>query len=99
MKIKVMLSSTVKDLSAERDAVMASLGKLDFVQLIGAEPFNEAAVPQSPFMATRQMAEDCNLYMLILGGRYGWQPPSQQRSATEIEFDSAFRQDPTKVVS
>ncbi len=96
--IKVMISSTVRDLEAERDAVKQSLGKIDFVELIGADPYNETAMAQSSRLATIKMAKDCHLYILILGCKYGWEPEGLDRSATELEYEAAIRQDPTKVL-
>ncbi len=96
--IKVMVSSTVKDLAAERDAIDKCLGKISFVELVGVDPFNEAAIAMSSHTATLQLARECQLYVLILGGRYGWEPPGTGCSATELEYDEAIRQDPTKVL-
>jgi hypothetical protein len=46
-KIKVLVSSTVHDLPGERDTIKQGLGKIEFVELIGADPYNVAAVAES----------------------------------------------------
>jgi Domain of unknown function (DUF4062) len=96
--IRVMVSSTVKDLAAEQDAIDKCLGKISFVELVGVDPFNEAAIALSSHATTLKLARDCHLYVLVLGGRYGWEPPGAGGSATELEYDEAIRQDPTKVL-
>lgn len=95
--IQVMLSSTVKDLRDDRQAVLDALGATSLVQVIGAEPVPQAPVARSPYLATVEMAERCHLYVLILAGRYGHEP-QDGKSATELEFDAAYDADPTKVL-
>ncbi|RDV11323.1 DUF4062 domain-containing protein [Pontibacter diazotrophicus] len=36
-------------------------------------------------------------FILVLGNRFGW-PTESGKSATEIEYDQAYKQDPTKVL-
>lgn len=96
-KINIMLSSTIKDLTAERDALHKVFSDVPFVNLIGADPLNNAAFASNSNSATILMAKSCELYILILGDRFGYQL-SDGRSATEIEFDAAFEADPTKIL-
>jgi len=95
--IKVMISSTVEDLKAERDAIRGSFSEISFVKLLGADPFNATATPGSSGTVTIDMARECDLYILILGNKYGFILPSG-KSATEIEYDNAFKDDPTKIL-
>ena len=37
------------------------------------------------------MAQQCDVYLLILGGRYGWIIPDEDISVTEMEFNEAQR--------
>jgi len=97
-KIKVMLSSTIKDMLDERDAIIKFLeSTLPFIEVIGAEPVQGNSTPSSPFINTTQMAEDCDFYLLLLGERYGYEI-RPGTSATEVEFDSAYQQNPTKIL-
>lgn len=96
-KINVMISSTVTDLYSERDAVKKSFEENPFVNLIGADPLNETAMASNPRILTGNMAKDCDLYILILGNKFGFDIGSG-KSATEIEFDAAIRDDPTKIL-
>ncbi|WP_278321802.1 DUF4062 domain-containing protein [Clostridium ljungdahlii] len=92
-----MLSSTVSDLEGERDAVKSAFNDIKFVDLIGVEPVNTASIANNGRCLTIGMAKNCDLYLLILGQQFGYELPNGQ-SATEIEFDAAFRSDPTKIL-
>lgn len=96
-KIKVMISSTVTDLQAERDAVEHVFRKYNFVELVGAGNLNTSATASNSLTHTLALAKTCDLYILILGGRFGWELESG-KSATEIEYDTAIKHDPTKVL-
>ena len=43
------------------------------------------------------MARESDFYILILGGRYG-DEVFPGKSATEVEFDAAYKNDPTKIL-
>lgn len=97
-KIKIMISSTIKDLIADRDAVKKCFNsQYPFVELVGANPVDNGNSPGSPFIKTLKMATDCDFFILILGSRYGYEI-REDTSATEAEFDAAYRNDPTKIL-
>ena len=96
-KIKIMISSTVSDLKGERDAIKSVFNNIEFVELVGVDPVNTTSFAGSSRTLTTQMASNCDLYILILGKESGSMLPSG-KSATEIEFDAAFRNDPTKIL-
>lgn len=96
-KIKIMISSTVDDLRAERETAELAFTGNAFVELIGADRFNTASVGGNSRLETMRMARECDLYILILGSRYGHEL-SIGKSATEIEFEAAIKADPTKVL-
>lgn len=93
----IMLSSTVADLMAERDAVIKALAKFPFVTTVGAAPVAGKTHSSSPLITTIKMAEACSFYILLLGDRFGFEYVDG-RSATEIEFDAAYHVDPTKIL-
>ena len=96
-RIKVMISSTVKDLSAERDAILTTFGNNPLFELMGATPFIGSSAASSSALKTVELAKECDLYVLVLGSKYGYEL-DDGRSATEVEFDTAIHQDPTKVL-
>lgn len=98
-KLKIMISSVVRNLEAERDALLNLFRneKYSFVELIGANPFDSASTAASSGNATVSFARDCDLYILILGKDYGMET-MEGKSATEVEYDAAIKSDPTKVL-
>ncbi|MFW2502759.1 DUF4062 domain-containing protein [Clostridium diolis] len=96
-KIKIMISSTVVDLEGERDSVKDAFKDIEFVELLGVDPVNTASLAGNARSLTKSMANECDLYLLIIGKEFGFELPSG-KSATEIEFDAAFRNDPTKIL-
>jgi len=95
--ITIMISSTVKDLLPDRYAILSAFDAISFVQIIGTEPIRTLSYTASPYLATIEMAQNCGLFILILGGKYGYSI-KDGKSATEIEFDSAYKVDPTKIL-
>jgi Domain of unknown function (DUF4062) len=96
--ITIMISSTINDLLGERDAVKKAFSSTDFIELIGAGNLNNQSFSGSSMLETIKMARECDLYILILGSKYGMEVNGQTKSATEIEFEQALRADPTKVL-
>lgn len=93
--IEVMISSTIKDLLADRDAVVKVLGSIQYVKPIGAKPIKGPSHTRNPYFVTVEMAKNCDLYILLLGRRYGDEMVDGM-SPTEIEFQAAYKSDPTK---
>lgn len=96
-KISIMISSLVSGLEAERAAVVHALQDLQFVDLVGVDPVNNTAVASSAKTSTILLARSCDLYILILGDKFGT-CLTNGKSATEIEFDAALKADPTKIL-
>lgn len=96
-KIKIMISSTVTDLLGERECIAELFSKTDFVDVIGAAPYTNTSISSSSAHNTIRMAKECDLFILILGNEYGFQL-ADGRSATQVEFDAAYHDDPTKIL-
>lgn len=92
-----MISSTVKDLYPDRTAIVEVIEKSGIVDFPGVAPIDGPSYSSSPYLATIDIAERCHLYILILGGRYGY-ITQQGKSATELEFEAAYSDDPTKIL-
>jgi len=97
-KIKIMISSTVEDLNDERKAITKIFSSNSFVETIGAGHLNVTSISHSSLSHTLNMANSCDLYILILGSRYGMEVEGFGKSATEIEYEKAYRVDPTKIL-
>lgn len=96
-KINVMISSTVNDLLGERKCLADLFSKIEFVNLIGAVPYADSSASASSAQNTVIMAKNCDLFILILGNEFGFERKNG-KSATEIEFDAAYHDDPTKIL-
>lgn len=96
-KIKLMLSSTISDLKDEREHIAGTLEDTGLVEIIGMAPGSTPARGGSSFIETSDLAADCDLYILVLAGRYGY-TTNLGKSATEIEYETAYRADPTKII-
>ncbi len=96
-KITIMLSSTISDMPADRDAIVKLYDKYPFVDIIGAKPIQKSYAA-NPYTNTLDMAERCDFYILLLGSRYGYEIRLGV-SATEAEFDRAYSTNPTKILA
>lgn len=84
-KYQVFISSTYVDLQEERMAVTQTLLDNDCIP-VGMEQFPSSGMSQMEYI--EKMLDDCDYYVLILGGRYG-SVDSDGIGFTEKEFDYA----------
>lgn len=85
-RYQVFVSSTYADLKEERQHVLQALMEMDCIPA-GMELFPAADEEQWEFI--KKIIDDCDYYLLIIGGRYGSISPSGV-SYTEKEFDYAI---------
>ncbi len=96
-EIVVMVSSTINYLTPDRDAVEKAFSTAPLCKVVGAAPMNTSIVGINPHSATLDMAGSCDLFILLLGGQFGFEL-TNGISATEAEFDAAYSKDPTKIL-
>lgn len=84
-KYQVFISSTYTDLKVERSKVFQTLMELDCIPA-GMELF--PATDEEQFEFIKRIIDDCDYYLLIIGGRYGSVTP-EGISYTEKEYDYA----------
>lgn len=84
-RYQVFVSSTYTDLIEERQKVFQTLMEMDCIPA-GMELFPAADEDQFEFI--KKIIDDCDYYVLIIGGRYG-SLAEDQISYTEKEFDYA----------
>lgn len=87
-RYQVFISSTYADLEAERRAVIQTVIELDCIPA-GMELFPAADEEQFEFI--KRVIDDCDYYLLIVGGRYG-STTADGVSYTEKEYDYATEQ-------
>jgi len=88
-KLQVFVSSTYLDLQEERQAAVSSILKAGHIPA-GMELFTSSN--QSQMDTIRRWIDESDVYMLILGGRYGSIEPTSKISYTELEYDYAVQQ-------
>jgi hypothetical protein len=91
----VMISSTIEDLKPERDAAERAISALRFIPL-RSEKFGSASGP--PREICRALAEQCRIFILIIGERYGSRIEPERISVVEFEFRAAYAQNPGKIL-
>jgi hypothetical protein len=88
-KLQVFVSSTFEDLVSERQAAVSAILKTGHIPA-GMELFT--AGDQSQMTTIQRWIDESDVYMLILGGRYGSVEESSGVSYTELEYDYAAMQ-------
>lgn len=86
VRYQVFISSTFADLKNERGAVFQTLMEMDCIPA-GMELF--PAMDEEQWNFIKRIIDDCDYYILIIGGRYG-SISSAGISYTEMEYDYAI---------
>lgn len=84
-RYQVFVSSTYADLAEERQQVLQALMQMDCIPA-GMELF--PALDEQQWQFIKRIIDDCDYYLLIIGGRYG-SVTAEGISYTEKEFDYA----------
>lgn len=85
-RYQVFVSSTYADLNEERVRVIQTIMELDCIPA-GMEMF--PAIDEEQFNFIKRVIDDCDYYILIIGGRYGT-VSADGLSYTEKEYDYAI---------
>ena len=85
-RYQIFVSSTYADLQEERQHVIQTLMEMDCIPA-GMELFPAADEEQWQFI--KRVIDDCDYYLLIIGGRYG-STAAEGISYTEKEYDYAI---------
>jgi hypothetical protein len=83
----VFLSSTARDLAEYRAAAFGMLCGLDGYSCVRMEDFGARDDAAADFC--RDRVRECQLVVFVIGHLHGSCPPGEQRSFTEIEYDTA----------
>lgn len=85
-RLQVFVSSTYTDLIAERQAAVEAILTAGHIPA-GMELFS--AGDESQLDAIKQWIDESDVYLLILGGRYGSIEPTSGKSYTHLEYEYA----------
>lgn len=87
---KIFISSTIVDLPNERKAALKAVEKVGGFPVMSE--FTIEAQSTDSLTACLSKVMESDIYVLILGGRYGWQPDNKE-SITELEYQTARSHD------
>ena len=85
-KFSIFISSTYEDLKKERQALLGVALENNFIP-VGMEQFH--AAPTSQWNVITKMIDECDFYLLVIGGRYGSIDEETGISYTEKEYNYA----------
>lgn len=85
-KFSIFVSSTYEDLKEERQALVGVALENNFIP-VGMEQFH--AAPTSQWNVITKMIDECDFYLLVIGGRYGSIDEETDMSYTEKEYNYA----------
>lgn len=88
-KLQVFVSSTYTDLHEERQAAVEAILTAGHIPA-GMELF--AAGDESQMSVIKRWIDESDVYLLILGGRYGSVEPTSQKSYIHLEYEYAVEQ-------
>src|SRR5690625_3391641 len=88
-KLQVFVSSTFEDLKEERQKAVEAILNNNHIPA-GMELFK--ASNESQLDTVKKWIQESDIYMLLLGGRYGSIEPHSGLSYTEVEYDYAIEQ-------
>src|SRR5258708_26794967 len=86
-RLQVFVSSTFSDLRDERQAAVEAILSVGHIPA-GMELF--AAGDESQMDVIKQWIDESDVYLLILGGRYGSVEPKSGKSYTQLEYEYAL---------
>lgn len=89
-RLQVFVSSTFSDLIEERQAAVEAILTAGHIPA-GMELFTSGDETQMDVI--KQWIDESDIYLLILGGRYGCVDPKAGRSYTHLEYEYAISQD------
>jgi hypothetical protein len=87
-RLQVFVSSTYSDLRDERQAAVEAILVAGHIPA-GMELFTSG--DESQMEAIKQWIDESDVYLLILGGRYGSIEPSSRKSYTRLEYEYAMQ--------
>lgn len=87
-KYQIFISSTYTDLIEERQAAVEAIIKMGHIPA-GMELFKAG---KSQWQTITKWIDESDIYVLILGGRYGSINPSEGKSYTHLEYEYALSQ-------
>jgi hypothetical protein len=89
-KLQVYVSSTYSDLQEERNAAFNAILSLGHIP-IGLEKF--PASDEKSTQIAKRFIDNCDVFVILVGGRYGSVELKSKKSYVELEYDYARRKE------
>lgn len=93
--MRIYVASTFSDLDAHRQAVrdaIQNIEKREFEEFVYAGPEYSEATDEVSLELRLKNVRESSLLVLLLGWRYGYIPPSQEKSVLELEYEAAIEE-------
>lgn len=87
-KYQIFISATFSDLRKERQAVVDTILKTHNIP-VGMEQFPSGQ--RKSWAIIKEWIDKSDIYLLIVGGRYGSLEPSSGKSFTHLEYEYAIQ--------
>ncbi|HEV7712137.1 MAG TPA: DUF4062 domain-containing protein [Asanoa sp.] len=81
-RVRVFVSSSMAELTAERQAVREAIGQVRLVPVM----FDQGARPHAPRDVYRAYLEQSQIFIGVYGESYGWVAPGEEISGLDDEF-------------
>jgi len=95
-KPTVFISSTIEGMQSTRQDVRDLLEQDLGYHVLMAE--YEGSKTKRPIAQCKKWAKDCDIFISILGNKYGWIIPRLGISVSEMEFNEAYKDNPEKIL-
>jgi uncharacterized protein DUF4062 len=95
LKLRITISSTGDDLANERKVVNNTLSGLHFEKFRAT---TSESLPHLPRRTRTLFAEQCDIFILIIGEQYGPLIETEGISIVEVEYKVAHAQNPEKIL-
>jgi len=92
----IFVSSTVEGMKTTRQVVREFLENSLGYHVLMSE--YEGSKSKRPIAQCKKWAKDCDLFISILGDKYGWIIPELGISVSEMEFNEACKDNPEKIL-
>lgn len=95
-KPTVFVSSTIEGMQTTRQVVRELLEQGLGYHVLMSE--YEGSKSKRPIAQCKKWANECDIFISILGDKYGWTIPRLGISVSEMEFNEAYKDNPEKIL-
>jgi hypothetical protein len=95
-KVRVFVSSTIKGMEDVRSRLRKVIeNELGYEAILSEY---EGSKPITPKRQCQRWAKECDIFIALIGNKYGWIIPEKNISVSEYEFNEALKDNPEKIL-